>query len=106
MDQQSAMDDNQIDADATDDRLIKLLDEATEILSRFVVPLYMERRGKPVHFGTGFLVRAGSTNFLVSAAHVLERASELFYYIESKTTAKLSGERRLSRWSGDREHDP
>lgn len=95
-----------MNGDATDDRLVNLLDEATKILTRFVVPLYLEVRGRPSHFGTGFFVRAGSSNLLVSAAHVLEHAKSLFYYVEPKVTAKLSGERLLSRWNGDRERDP
>lgn len=88
------------------DKLVDLLDEATDILSRFVVPLYVEKRGRPYQVGSGFFVRAGSAHFLVSAAHVLELGTALFYYVEPSLTARLSGERRLSKWIGDREHDP
>jgi len=95
-----------MEIEATDDGLIKLLDEAGDVLSGCVIPLYMEERGRPSHFGTGFFVRSGSSNFLVSAAHVLEFGESLFYYIEPNVTAKLSGERRLNRWNGDREKDP
>lgn len=95
-----------MDVEATDDRLIELLDEATSILSRCVVPLYRDEGGRPSQIGSGFFVQAGPTNFLVSAAHVLELGASLYYYIEPNVTAKLSGERRLSRWSGDRERDP
>jgi len=95
-----------VDSEAADDRLVRVLDEATDILCRVVVPLYKDERGRPSHFGTGFFVRAGSSNFLVSAAHVLEHGESLYYYTEPNVTVKLTGERRLSRWDGDREHDP
>ena len=96
----------QVDADAKDNEVIELLDEAINILSRFVVPLYRDEGGRPSQFGSGFFVRSGSSQFLVSAAHVLELGASLFYYIEPNVTAKLSGERRMSRWNGDRERDP
>lgn len=90
-------------------KLIALLDEATDVLTSFVVPLYYEdNNGRPSLFGSGFFVRDGVDHFLVSAAHVLEmlRTSPLFYYITPTTTRKLSGQLRLNRWVGDREHDP
>jgi len=95
-----------IDGEPTDDRLVKLLDQAGTVLSRCVVPLYRNDDGRPSQFGTGFFVRARSSTFLVSAAHVLEEGASLYYYIEPNVTAKLSGERRLNRWNGDRENDP
>jgi len=88
------------------DVVIELLDEAADVLSRFVVPLYVEKNGKPDQIGSGFFVRAGPTYFLVSAAHVLELGTVLFYYVEPKVTVHLSGDRRLSKWVGDRERDP
>jgi len=91
---------------ATDSRLVELLDEAADILGRIVVPLFREENGRPEHFGTGFFIRAKQAAFLVSAAHVLERGRELFYYVEPNITAQLSGEVRLSKWVGDRERDP
>jgi hypothetical protein len=95
-----------VDTEAKDDRLVVLLDEATDVLSRFVVPLYRDEGGRPSQVGSGFFVRAGSANFLVSAAHVLELGSSLYFYIEPSVTAALVGERRLSKWVGDRENDP
>lgn len=89
-----------------DDRFVALMDEATDILSRCVTPLYRDEGGRPSQVGTGFFVRAGSSNFLVSAAHVLDEAKSLYYYIETNVTAKLAGVRRVSTWKGDRENDP
>ena len=93
-----------MDADTTE--FFQLMDEVTDTLAKFVVPLYVEDAGRPVQVGSGFFVQAGSANFLVSAAHVLELGTALFYYVEPKVTARLSGERRLNKWSGDRERDP
>ncbi len=95
-----------MNAVAKDGQVTELLNDATNILSRFVVPLYRDEGGRPSQVGSGFFVRAGSSQFLVSAAHVLEFSASLFYYIEPNVTAKLSGELRMSRWNGDREHDP
>jgi hypothetical protein len=89
-----------------DDRLVRLLDEASDVLSQCVVPLYRNEGGKPAHFGTGFFIRAGSSHFVLSAAHVLERSRELYYYVEPSVTARLSGSLRLNPWDGDREKDP
>jgi hypothetical protein len=94
------------DTEAPDDRLVVLMDEATDVLSQFVVPLYRDESGRPTQVGTGFFVRAGKANFLVSAAHVLELGTSLFYYVEPNVTAALAGDRRLSKWTGDRENDP
>lgn len=89
-------------------KLIALLDEATDVLTSFVVPLYEDNDGRPSLFGSGFFVRSGVDHFLVSAAHVLEalRGRPLFYYITPTTTRKLSGQLRLNRWNGDRNSDP
>jgi hypothetical protein len=95
-----------IEDNTTDSGLVELLDEAADILGRIVVPLYRDENGRPEHFGTGFFVRQGQATFLVSAAHVLEHGRELFYYVKPNVVAQLSGDVRLSKWSGDRENDP
>ena len=61
-------------------------------LSEYVLPLFVDSPGKfPEMFGTGFLVQDGEAIFLVSAAHVLDRANHLYYYIEPGITRRLSG---------------
>lgn len=86
-----------------------LIDEATNLLAKFVVPLYEEdKRGRPSLNGSGFFVKAGEDIFLVSAAHVLEtlKTKNLFYYIAPGITRKLTGKLLLNPWQGDREYDP
>ncbi len=92
--------------EAKDDRLVQLMDEATDILSQCVVPLFSNVGEHPSQVGSGFFVRAGSVTFLVSAAHVLEQGASLYYYVKPNEIANLSGVVRLSKWSGDRERDP
>jgi hypothetical protein len=94
------------DTEAPDDRLVVLMDEATDVLSQFVVPLYRDEGGRPSQIGSGFFVRAGRASFLVSAAHVLELGTSLYYYVEPNVTATLNGDLRVNKWTGDRESDP
>lgn len=59
-------------------------------LARCIVPLLRERPGKRPHLvGTGFLVVVVSTNFLVSAAHVLDQHEELFFHVRPGEVLKL-----------------
>jgi hypothetical protein len=97
-----------VNADISNDELVSMLDEATDVVTSFVVPLYVDDRGRPSQFGSGFFVKDGSRHFLVSAAHVLEvlRTKRVYYYVAPSTTADLSGELRLNPWVGDRENDP
>jgi S1-C subfamily serine protease len=44
----------------------------TEFL-RCVVPLFRMERDNPIHVGCGFFIDDGSSQYLVSAAHVLEQ---------------------------------
>lgn len=75
---------------------IRVADETTDVLAKFVVPLYVEEKGRPIQLGSGFFVRAGAKTFLVSAAHVLQLGTALFYYIEPNITARVSGKRRMN----------
>jgi hypothetical protein len=89
-------------------QLVAAIDEATDVLTSFVVPLYVHDNGRPSHLGSGFFIKAGTTCFLVSAAHVLEIMTKrpLFHYVTPTMTRTLTGELRLNRWEGDREKDP
>lgn len=83
--------------------------EAADVLARPVVPIYqLDRRGRPEQFGSGFFVRSGGVNFLVSAAHVLERSRvvPLYYYIKPRVMRQLDGRFIANRFAGDREKDP
>lgn len=89
--------------------LPEIIDEATALLVKFVVPLYeSDIRGRPSSHGSGFFVKAGEHHFLVSAGHVLEtlKTRPLFYYVSPGITRKLSGRLLLNPWQGDREDDP
>lgn len=94
----------------TDERTLpQVINETTELLAKFVVPLYeSDNRGRPSSHGSGFFVRAGESHFLVSAGHVLEtlRNKPLFFYVSPGITRKLSGKLLLNPWQGDREKDP
>lgn len=94
--------------DTSDERLNVLLDQVTDLLTSFVVPLYRLINKKPVSFGSGFFVRKAEDHFLISAAHVLELLPQepLYYYFAPGQMRKLSGRLALSRWTGDREQDP
>src|SRR5258708_23852066 len=91
--------------DPASDKLNVLLDEATDMLMSFVVPLYRLINEKPVSFGSGFFVRRNKDHFFVSAAHVLEllRTEPLYYYFAPGQMRKLSGRLAVNRWTGDRE---
>ena len=63
-------------------------------LSNHLLPLFQHEKCKPKLVGTGFLVSADLEDYLISAAHVfdeLAKGNELFFYINTTTTAKLSG---------------
>jgi hypothetical protein len=81
-----------------DDKLSKAIEKATDLLLKFSIPLYKNHNGRPELHGTGFFVKASSDHFLVSAAHVLDKAKELFYYCTPNTLRHLSG--RLVRSKG------
>ncbi|MBX3672715.1 MAG: hypothetical protein KF776_07045 [Burkholderiales bacterium] len=90
------------------DPLDAAIEQATELLLKFCVPLYqLDRNGRPLLNGTGFFVRAGKSSFLVSAAHVLDTAAShgLFFYVEPGTIRHLSGHLIRSQGEGNRDSD-
>lgn len=77
-------------------------------LGEFILPLFAKSEGQyPEMIGTGFLVEDGGSSFLVSAAHVLDHARRLFFYVEKGTTRILSGRiaKSLSPNNGPRQTD-
>lgn len=81
------------------DEVSAIVTRLATILSRHVVPLFIEGQGKTHLCGSGFLVSAGASSFLISAAHVFDelRDHNGFFYIEPKTKRSLSGQLRLTK---------
>lgn len=68
------------------------VNELSNLLLRYVIPLFKKVPGKrPSLFGSGFLVSSAKSTYLVSAAHVLDDYSQLYYYIKPTVTSKLVG---------------
>jgi hypothetical protein len=86
---------------AVDQNAPTVWEEASELLSSWVIPLYQDRNTRPCQIGTGFFVRTAGAVFLVSAAHVLRLTKDrrLYYYIDPNTTHSISGQLRISRHS-------
>lgn len=79
---------------ADENALPELFDETTNLIAKFVFPLYEDdHRGRPSLHGSGFIVQAFGHHFFVSAAHVLDtlKTKSLYYYIRPSVTRKLSG---------------
>jgi hypothetical protein len=94
--------------DLTPDPLNIAIAETTALLVKFCVPLYQYGRNRRPHLnGTGFFVRSGAHNFLVSAAHVLDTAKTdgLFFYIDTGTVRHLSGKLLRTKGEGNRSMD-
>lgn len=74
------------------------------LLSHHIVPLFLDRpSSRPQRCGSGFLVSAGATPFLVSAAHVFDLVKdghEPYFYIGPRTKRKLTGRGRITRVPG------
>jgi hypothetical protein len=88
-----------------DEPLGDLIAEVVEDLSAFSIPLYQQDyNGRPSLHGTGFFVTVGQDDFLVSAAHVFDRATNrLFFYSSPDTPRYLSGHRIRSGSPGSRD---
>lgn len=73
--------------------LADVISEAIDTLTCFSIPLYIDKRGRPLHIGTGFFVTSGSDCFLVSAAHVLDIAvaSGMYFYSTPQEKRHLDG---------------
>ena len=82
--------------------------DACELLTKFVVPLYADEGGRPALIGSGIFVRHEETNFLISAAHVLEnlRVRHVYYYVSPSTTRKITGRLTMNVHAGSRDSDP
>ena len=92
----------------TESTLAEVIEEATQVLVKFSIPLYRKDRvGRPLQYGTGFFVRTQSATFLVSAAHILDYAKShaLFYYSEPGQLRNLSGQLIRSTGEEDRAKD-
>jgi len=90
-----------------DATLAEVISEAVATLTHFTIPLYQDNDGRPSLCGTGFLVKADESNYLVSAAHVFDIASEhgLFFYSSPNTLRHLDGHMVRSRFSESRKTD-
>jgi len=91
----------------SDPEFLEVIEEATNLLTKFVIPIYVEVRGRPIQIGTGFFVRQGDHLCFASAGHVLEmlRDQELFIYISSHEIRKLSGKLFLTPFDANRDDD-
>jgi hypothetical protein len=67
--------------------------QAADVLLSLSIPLYQPIDGRPWLCGTAFIVRTPSGYFLVSAAHVLDRAEQngLLFYSDPKTQRFVRG---------------
>ena len=87
------------------------INRLTDLLLQQVVPLFMLPEGRrPILAGTGFLVSVRTSNYLVSAAHVLDeipKPHSLYYYIKPKTYRKVTGTLLRTKLppNGQREED-
>jgi hypothetical protein len=82
--------------------------EIVENLACFVVPLYEDVRGVPSLIGSGFLVQKNEQVFLVSAAHVLDKALEtkkMYFYVAPTTKRYLSGQLKRTAFNHSRQND-
>src|ERR1017187_7796482 len=69
-------------------------------LGRSIVPLFTKRRRLDTCIGTGFFLRDAGVNYLVTAAHVLDKVEggfPLFYFINHTTGIYVEGLFRKSR---------
>jgi hypothetical protein len=69
------------------------LRHASDLLSRYVLPLYTDENNRPVHAGSAFIVRAQGHYFLVTAAHVLDRLADgnLYFYVTPREVRAVEG---------------
>ena len=79
----------------------EVVSKMATLLAHHILPLFFDNQdGKPQRCGSGFLVSAGPTSYLVSAAHVFDivrDGREPYFYIGPRTKRKLSGSARLTR---------
>ncbi len=79
----------------------EVVSKMSTLLAHHVVPLFLDGpTGRPQRCGSGFFVSAGTTSYLVSAAHVFDPVKdghEPYFYIGPRTKRKLSGSARITR---------
>ena len=82
--------------------------EAADVLLSLSIPLYQAIDERPWLCGTGFVVRAPSGYFLVTAAHVLDGAKEngVFFYSRPNIVRFVRGRSLRSSDSSRRPEDP
>lgn len=92
---------------STDQRLTEAIDSSIELLINFSIPLYLNDNDRPTPFGTGFFVQQQDDVFLVTAAHVLDKAQshKLYYYTSPNDIRYLSGKMIRRKHNGDRRDD-
>lgn len=87
--------------DRTFEAASEVISRMAVLLAHHILPLFRDDpTGKPRRCGSGFLVSAGTTSYLISAAHVFDAVKEghePYYYIGPKTKRTLSGSARLTR---------
>ncbi|MDO8938461.1 MAG: trypsin-like peptidase domain-containing protein [Methylicorpusculum sp.] len=90
-----------------DQRLIEAIDSSIKLLVKFSIPLYLDDNDRPTPFGTGFFVQQQDDIFLVTAAHVLDKAQshKLYYYTSPGDIRHISGKMVRRTHDGDRRND-
>jgi hypothetical protein len=94
---------------ASDRSFRQIVGDAVDLLTKYSIPLYVnDRYGRPDQFGTAFFVRAGQSQFLVSAAHVLDqtRNERVFYYATPTKLRSLTGRVLTTGHPDHRDRDP
>src|SRR5262245_6547907 len=83
------------------DAMAERVERISLMLSRHIIPLFIEGPGRrPQLWGSGLLVSAGDSSFLVSAAHVSDRmqvGSGIFIYVDPESKWRLSGRLYLTK---------
>jgi hypothetical protein len=79
----------------------EVVSKMSSLLAHHIVPLFLDgSTGRPQRCGSGFLISAGTTSYLFSAAHVFDTIKdghEPYFYIGPRTKRKLSGSARITR---------
>lgn len=94
-------------SESVDQRLENAIDTAIDTLTDFSIPLYLDIDSQPTHLGAGFFVQKDDDYFLVSAAHVLDKALShgLYFYSSPSVIRHLTGRLVRSRPTGGRSDD-
>ena len=76
-----------------DTAFIKTIERAIAVLTAFSVPLYIDVNQRPMLRGSGFFVRRGASNYLVSAAHVFDDVApgQVYFYCAPTVCRHVTG---------------